>query len=217
MKKLIVLLSAPLFMMVSCNNEEKQAETPAADTTTGAEVAKPEAMPAPPDSATMMKAWLAYMTPGEAHKTLAKMDGKWTVATTMWMDPGKPPATSTGSMEAKMIFGGRYHQGMHKGSVMGQPFEGMSTWAYDNAKKVFISTWIDNMGTGIMSMEGTWDESSKTFNFKGKTVDPISGRDMDCRQTMKLVDDKNMMMEMFMMPAPGAPEMKNMEIKYTKN
>lgn len=26
------------------------------------------------------------------------------------------------------------------------PFEGISTLGYDNAKKTFFSTWIDNMG-----------------------------------------------------------------------
>jgi hypothetical protein len=34
------------------------------------------------------------------------------------------------------------------------PFEGISTLGYDNAKKTFFSTWIDNMGTGMMVMEG---------------------------------------------------------------
>jgi hypothetical protein len=215
MKKLLVLFSASAFMLVSCNNDNATKEAAPTDTVTAAPTDKP-APPAPPDSATMMKAWMAYMTPGDMQKALAKMDGNWTEETTMWMDPNKPPTISKGSMEAKMILGGRYHQGMHHGNFNGMPFEGISTWAYDNAKKVFLTTWIDNMGTGIMTMEGTWDDASKTFSFKGKGVDPVSGNDMDCRQTMKMDDDTHMTMEMFMTPAPGAPEMKNMEIKYTK-
>ncbi len=44
-------------------------------------------------------------------------------------------------------------------------FEGMSLMGYDNAKKVFMSSWVDNMGSGIMQMEGTWDPNTKTINF----------------------------------------------------
>lgn len=31
----------------------------------------------------------------------------------------------------------------------------MSLLAYDNARKLFISTWIENVGTGMMVLEGT--------------------------------------------------------------
>jgi hypothetical protein len=39
---------------------------------------------------------------------------------------------------------------------------------YDNAKKKFVSTWIDNMGTGMMTAEGEWNPSKKSIEFKGK-------------------------------------------------
>ena len=50
--------------------------------------------------------------------------------------------------------GGRYVIGKFAGTMMGQPFEGMSTMGYDNAKKMFTSTWVDNMGTGIVHYDG---------------------------------------------------------------
>jgi hypothetical protein len=33
-------------------------------------------------------------------------------------------------------------------------------------KKMFSSSWVDNMGTGIMNMEGTWDEATKSIILK---------------------------------------------------
>lgn len=60
-----------------------------------------------------------------------------------------------------MILGGRYQQSMHTGSFNGMPFEGISLVGYDNTKKVFMSSWADNMGTGSMYMEGTWDQTPK--------------------------------------------------------
>ena len=39
--------------------------------------------------------------------------------------------------------------------MMGQPFSGVGIDGYDNLRKKYVTTWIDTMGTGIFSMEGT--------------------------------------------------------------
>ena len=161
-----------------------------------------------------MKAWTDYMTPGDVHKMIAQWDGKWNGAVTMWMQPGAQPTKSTSTCVNKMIMGGRYQQSTHTGNMMGQPFEGQSTLAWDNARKMFINTWVDNMGTGIMYMEGTWDDATKTANFKGKTTDPTTGKEMDVRQTFAIVNDNTQKMEMFM--NHEGQEFKTMEITFTR-
>jgi hypothetical protein len=98
---------------------------------------------------------------------------------------------------------------------MGMPFEGIGTLAYDNAKKEFISTWVDNMGTGVMVLTGNWDEGNKTLSLKGDCTDPGTGKDMQIRETLKVVDDKHQVMEMYMTQA-GGKEFKTMEIKSAK-
>ncbi len=52
-----------------------------------------------------MKAWTDYMTPGDMHKMLAKDDGEWTGEVSMWMEPGKDPTESKGTMTNKMSHG----------------------------------------------------------------------------------------------------------------
>lgn len=168
------------------------------------------------DSATEMKAWMDYATPGDAHKMLAKSDGNWTAQTTMWMKAGASPTTSTGAMSNKMIMGGRYQASSFSGNMMGMPFEGMGTTGYDNFKKKYISTWIDNMGTGIMKMEGTWDNASKTISFTGKCINPANGRECDMREVYTYVDDNNEMMEMYGPDSQTGKEYKTMEIKLTR-
>ncbi|HYV54140.1 MAG TPA: DUF1579 domain-containing protein [Chitinophagaceae bacterium] len=168
-----------------------------------------------PEQAEMMKKWEAYMTPGDIHKMLAKSNGEWNEDVTMWMDPAAPPQKSTSTATNTMIMGGRYQQSMHRGSFNGMPFEGMSLLGYDNAKKTFISTWIDNMGTGIMTMEGTYDPNTKTVTSKGHEVDPMTGKDMDVREVFTMVDDNTQIMSMYMTPA-GGKEFKTMEIKFTR-
>jgi hypothetical protein len=161
-----------------------------------------------------MKAWQEYMTPGTPHQMLASADGEWEAEVSMWMDSTAPPTKSTGTAVNKMILGGRYQYSTFTGNMMGMPFEGISILAYDNAKKVYINTWIDNMGTGLMVMEGTWDEAAKTINFKGKMVDPMTGKDEDVREVFKLVDDKTQFMEMY--GTKDGKEMKWMEVTYRK-
>jgi hypothetical protein len=90
------------------------------------------------------------------------------------------------------------------------PFEGISTLAYDNARKIYLSTWIDNMGTGIMQLEGTFDEAAKTMNFKGKATDVSTGKDITVREVFKLVDDNTQTMEMY--ETKDGKEMKTMSI-----
>jgi hypothetical protein len=206
MKRIAITICAAV-AFVACN--DKTETKLASSTTTEATTTEPEI-----DSATAMKNWEAYMTPGEAHKMMADQEGEWTGDITMWMTPGAPPVKNTGTAVNKMILGGRYQQSTHTGNWDGMPFEGQSTVAYDNLTKKYISTWIDNMGTGLMVMEGTYDASTKTINMKGKMVDPMSGKEVNVRETLKMIDNDNQLMEMFC--EKNGKEFKNMEIRSTR-
>ena len=161
-----------------------------------------------------MKAWMSYMTPGDVHKMLAKDDGEWNEEISLWMAPGAPPTKSTATATNRMIMGGRYQESKHTGSFMGMPFEGYSLVGYDNAKKIFVTSWIDNMGTGMMFMEGKWDDKTKTIQFTGKSTDPTTGRDVAVRETFTWIDNNKQKMEMFM--TQEGKEFKTMEILFTR-
>lgn len=221
MKHFIISACIVSITAIGCaGNETKKDESTAVSDTTMNTAAKTEETPVAPvqvDSATMMKNWMAYSTPGDMHKLIASWNGTWNGEVTMWHAPGAPPQTSKSTAANKTVLGGRYQVSNHTGSMMGMPFEGMSTLAYDNAKKVFISTWIDNMGTGLMKLEGPWDEASKSITFTGKCVDPASGtgQEMNIREVYRIIDDRAHVMEMYG-PGPDGKEFKMMEIKMTK-
>ncbi|MDZ4846488.1 MAG: DUF1579 domain-containing protein [Chitinophagales bacterium] len=213
MKHSFFLSLIALLIITACNQPQpapaEEAPQKKEDTT---------AVPAsvtPPDSAATMEAWTAYATPGPMHAMLASFDGEWTGDLTMWMEPGKPPMKTTGIAVNSMILGGRYQYSKHSMLFNGMPFEGISTLGYDNVKKKFISSWVDNMGSGIMLLEGTWDEANKTINSSGKQVDPMTGQDMDVREVVKIIDDNTQLMQMFM-KYPGGEEFQTMEIKSTR-
>ncbi len=161
-----------------------------------------------------MKAWQNYMTPGEVHKMMAQSVGEWNDDITMWMDPAAPPTKTTSTSKTEMIMGGRYQLSKTSGNMMGMPFEGMNLMGYDNAKKVFTSTWVDNFGTGTMTMEGTWDDMAKSITLKGKGIDPMTGKELSVRQVMKFIDNDRQEMEMY--DNKAGKEVKTMEIKSTR-
>lgn len=161
------------------------------------------------------KAYMEYMTPGPAHKELAASEGIWSEDLTMWMAPGAPEVKSTATVANKMIMGGRYLQGMHRGTMMGMPFEGMNIVGYDNKKGVYQSTWIDNMGTGIMMLTGTWNKATNMLESKGTMIDPVTGADMQVRETYFIKDNDHHIMEMFMTTANGK-EYKSMHIEMVR-
>lgn len=211
MKHLTIALCASSILLFSCNNSNEKTETSKTDTTTKAQPATTDAAPATmPDSAAMMKAWQDFATPGAMHKWMEKTNGTWEAEVSQWMDPAAPPTKAKAVNVQSSALGGRYVIGKFSSTMVGQPMEGISTMAYDNAKKEFTSTWIDNMGTGIVHMSGTYDEATKTLNLKGHQTDPMTGKDTDIREEMKMIDDDTYTMTMYGAGMDGK-EMKFME------
>jgi len=161
-----------------------------------------------------MKKWMDFMTPSEVHKMMAKSDGEWSEEIQMWMDPGAPSQTMHASCVNKMILGGRYQESTHNGEFNGMPFEGRSITGYDNIRQIIFSTWIDNMGTGLTYMEGTWNPASNSIEMKGKMTDPMTGTVADVREVLKFVDDNTQIMEQY--GVKDGKEYKSMEIRLTR-
>ncbi|HAO46975.1 MAG TPA: DUF1579 domain-containing protein [Ferruginibacter sp.] len=197
MKRFIPAVFAASLILFSCNNtadsEKAKTDSPATVSAT-----KPETAPAtPPDTAAMNKAFAEFMAPGPMHKWMEKTNGTWEADITQWMDPKAPPMKSKATLVQSSILGGRYVTTKFKGTMMGAPFEGLSTMGYDNAKKIFVSTWIDNLGTGIVHMTGTYNETTKTLSLKGYQTNALNGKDGNIREEMTTIDDDSYSMVMY--------------------
>lgn len=161
-----------------------------------------------------MKKWMEYMSPSDVHKMMAEWDGVWQEEVKMWMAPGTPEQTMKATVECKMTLGGRYQEQRHSGNMMGMPFEGYSLTGWDNARKVFSSTWMDNMSTGMMYMEGTWDAATKSITFKGSMTDPMSGKQLQIRQVLYITGKDTQKLEQY--TTMEGKEFKSMEILMTR-
>lgn len=158
-----------------------------------------------------MEAMMKAGAPGEQQKKLARMVGDWTFTNKAWMAPGQPPVESSGTMHAGSMFGGRYVEHTWKGNMMGMAFEGRGTDAYDNVGKMYVSSWVDNMGTGIMYQTGTCDASATTCTYSGDVWDPMSGKKSTMKSVITWLDDNTFKNEMYG-PGPDGKEAKMMEI-----
>ena len=166
------------------------------------------------DQQTMMEEFKRLSVPGEPHKQLASLVGSWTTTTKEWMEPGKPPMESTGTVEMKMLLDGRFLQQELTGNMMGRPYSGVGLTAYDNLRKKYVSTWIDSMGTGIFVMEGTASADGKATTLRGQHAVPGGGQ-MTHRAVWKIVDSNTQTFDMYGTHL-GGKEMKMMEITYTR-
>jgi hypothetical protein len=92
-------------------------------------------------------------------------------------------------------------------------FKGMSLEGYDNVKQKFVSSWVDNMGTGIMNSEGSYDPATKTFTYSGE-VEPVPGMKMPVREVIKVTDKNHHTFEWY--ENRGGQETKTLEINYTR-
>jgi hypothetical protein len=164
----------------------------------------------------MMDKMTKAATPGAQHAMLAKMAGEWTATVKMQMDPSQPAEEATGTSVVTSVMDGRYIQESNTSTMMGMPFSGMGITGYDNVIGKYVSTWIDNMGTGIMTSTGTADASGKVITWNGMMSDPVTGKPAKARMIATIIDDNHHTFEMFSVPPGQKKEMKTMTIDYVR-
>ena len=166
----------------------------------------------PPEQ--MMAEWMKVNTPGKEHETLKKLAGTWKCEVTMSMMPGAPTQTSRGTNKSEMILADRYLKSDFQGEMMGMPFKGVGLMGHDNIKKKFVSLWVDEMTTGLMTSEGTADASGKVITFTGECPE-VTGETKPFRHVFTIESDDKHTFEAYA-PGPDGKEFKMMTIVYTR-
>src|SRR4029077_11083922 len=178
-----------------------------------------------PNPEEMMKQMMEMSKLNENHKMLEEMNGSWNYTIKFWMnpDPNAKPQESKGTATRKGVMGGRYvvmdvtgkmQMPDQSGKMKDMQFKGMAIEGYDNVKKKFVSSWIDNMGTMILNSEGTYDAASKTFIYTAN-CEMMPGMPVKIREVIKITDKDHHMFEWY--EDRGQGEAKTMEIAYTRS
>lgn len=178
---------------------------------------KPSAAPPKmtPEQQAMMEAMQKAGAVGPNHKLLQSFVGEWSYTMKYWMNPAAPPEESTGSSSFRSLMDGRFVQHEHKGTSMGMPFYGQGLLGYDNVTKQFQGHFFENMSTGQMLMNGSYDAASKTFTFRGDMDDMMKpGTKVKVRETVRVPDANTQILEWY--ETHGGKEAKMMEITYKR-
>jgi hypothetical protein len=122
-----------------------------------------------------MKAYMEYLTPGEAHEYLTHAVGDWDYLLKIYTEPGKEPTNNKGTAKGEMLLGGRYLQISHDGVAWGMPMQAIQLFGFDNYKKEFQALWMDNMGTGFSLSTGKFEDGTKNIVMFGSFIDAVNG------------------------------------------
>jgi hypothetical protein len=156
-----------------------------------------------------------FGTPGPAHRVLDAKVGNWTGEMKTWMGPDTEPQVSTAKSEVEWILDGHYLEETFTCDVLGQPFTGKSLMGYDNMKKEYFFTFLDNMGTGMAIGEGKYDPAAKTFTYTMEMPCPQAGQYIKGRIVEKAIDADHLTWQMYS-TTPEGKEFLGMEIKYAR-
>lgn len=166
--------------------------------------------PSQEDQQKMMEAYLKMSALNENHAYLKNFTGEWAVLTKGWMFPGAEPAVSEGISKGEMLMGGRFLKMHFKGSMFGQPFEGLQIIGYDNLQEKYVTFWIDSTSTAFYMMSGTRDKDTNVTKDTGEWPDPMTGGTMKVRDVIELISEDEFKYEMYM-AGPEGKEFKTLE------
>src|SRR5258706_10873007 len=180
--KVVLIIIYAAALMVSCRNRSGQTTTA---TDSMATFNDSLAATGDIDSMNAIKNREDYMRRTDYHIMLAAWVGEWTGKGTLWRMPDTGAVFSQIKETNTMEMGGRYLISHQTGTIQDSTFEGMNILGYDNAKKLFVSTWVDNFGTGLAKLEGVWNDKKNQLELKGKMIDPASGKEVDTKENIR--------------------------------
>lgn len=184
---LVVMCMAPALALADHHEAQEGKEEMATEETAADHMAE-------------MEAWMAANQPGPEHEVLQRMVGDWT-----WTSTSPMGESSEGTMHAESIFDGRYVLHHWNGSFGEMDFEGHGVDGYDTMKGEYVSGWIDNFSTGVMTSHGecTNDDCSESVSWS-KSTGP-DGKVHKSKSHMAWDGADSFTMTMYMVPEEGDP------------
>lgn len=179
-----------------------------------AEKAAPHTPPPAPSADGGKAAWDAAAKVGPMHEWMKAFEGTWQTEIKSTWD-GKTWTSDKGETTNKLVGGGRTLLTEYSGKMMGKFASGHGMMGYNNLDKRFEQVWTDSQSTAMSWMTGTADASGKVLTLTGEMTDAETGKKAKMRSVTTIVSKDEYKMEFFWQ-TPGQPEMKGMEIIYTK-
>jgi hypothetical protein len=151
------------------------------------------------------------------YKVLAMEEGVWDADITTMMPnaDGKVETATSKGVETNRMLAGKWLISDFKGEMFGSTFEGHGTNGYDAKKRKYVASWVDTMSVHLDTMEGTYDEKTKTLTLNSDSEGP-DGKPMKMRLETRFNEDATRVFSLYMKEDSQKDFFKMMEIKYTK-
>lgn len=171
-----------------------------------------------------MKRWIETTKPSKHHEALEPFVGTWETTFRMSMGPGTPTMETKGVSQVKWIMGKRFlleeHKGEmpmpdDKGGMVNVPYEGMGTTGYDVYRNMYTGTWLSNLQTNVLTMNGSMQPGSNVIRMFGEMDEPmlnVTGRMV--KYVSKIKDKDTRVFECYDLHA--ADDYKVFEIEYKR-
>ena len=156
-----------------------------------------------------------YAMPGERHKLLERMAGRWNIAIKYRMNSAAPVVKSQGTCVRKWILGGRFLLEEFDGGSLGLPYKGLAIYGYDSFAKKYTSAWLDTMSTAITTNLGSCQDACREISFEGRHGDPWTGVIRPSHGITRFVNENQHVLELHE-PDNTGKEFKILEIVYTR-
>src|SRR5262245_23692584 len=154
-------------------------------------------------------------TPGEHHRRLDALAGKWQLAVKWRNKPDDKWAESKGRAEYKWILGGRFLMEEFKYDMGGESLEWVGIYGYDNFQKKYTAVWVDNMGTNTEFADAEYDPKEKVFSYIGEQDDPPTGGKKKFKWLITLESPDRVRFDSYDQNPPGQ-YFKNTEVTATR-
>lgn len=178
---------------------------------------QPEFKLPPGWTAADMEACVAAGTPGKMQAFLAKGAGVWLGKSTMWMGIGGEPVKHDTTSTVTSLMDGRYTQVEVKGDMPGMgPFHGLGLYGFDNVSQKFVSSWIDNQSTGMMTGTGDLSADGKVLTWNYTFQCPITKKPAPMRQVETITGENTRTLELFGNDPKSGKEYKMMSVEMTR-
>jgi hypothetical protein len=181
----------------------------------GADAPTPEKSGAPATQPTAED--LKQLQPGPQHELLKALAGQFDGDYEVFTAPEAAAQRSKGRITNELVYGGRFLRGRFDGVMLGKPFTGENLIGYDNFKKHYVGTWVNDGGTSIVFAEGDADAAGKVITMEYEQQDGPAGTEpVRTRLITTLIDKDHYRFETFVI-IPGLEPFTAARISYRRH
>ena len=127
------------------------------------------------------------------------------------------PAKSESTATITPMFDGRFIKCEMSGEMPGMgPYNGFALYGFDNVSQEFVSTWVDNCGTGMAVGTGQLSSDGKTLTWNFTYNCPMTKKPAALREVETITGPNSKTLEMYATDPKSGKEFKMMEIVLTR-